>query len=108
MQLPQLPNELWNKIWKYHYRNMRQLAAKKHKPINKELKNLNIYFDMNLALTPPKHNHPWKWDRFSSHGKSFTLSWYTAADKLLLHWKDDLGFIWWCRNNGNRILKKLN
>ena len=37
-----LPNEIWTLIWKYHYKNVRILAAKKKKHINDMIKSFSF------------------------------------------------------------------
>ena len=39
-----MPNKIWHIIWRYHYKNMRLLAAKKKQNINEELNNKRPHY----------------------------------------------------------------
>ena len=55
VSLPNLPNEIWSIIWKYHYKNIRLLAANKKRKINNSILRYFILYhqkhdDLSLPL----------------------------------------------------------
>lgn len=57
--IPQLPNEIWVKIFGYHRRKVRKLAAKLKKQLHDELKDigLNYFLYWHNIDVPPIHTH---------------------------------------------------
>ena len=112
-----LPNELWHKIFYYHYKNMRLLASFSKLRINNTIKSLTtLKFNINYNQTPPtyfKNQRKKTWGRYEHEFQRFHHGWENGWE---LRWMDDSYLIWkhecvpkymqWVFSNGEELLKK--